>query len=170
MTSYPRPTTDLIRSLFQYMQWADELLIRAADAVPDDAYHLHRGISHGSIHGLLVHCMAAQTVWLRRWQGDGDARIECETDYPTRASLLARWPGVHRSLFEFLDAQTHQTLDRHVVARNTYGESFSLPLGATMLHLVDHATYHRGQLNSMLKLAGAQPTAPYLQRYLASLP
>ena len=39
---------------------------------------------------------------------------------------------------------------------------------ATMLHVVDHATYHRGQINSMLKQAGARPAAPYFQRYLAS--
>ena len=26
-----------------------------------------------------------------------------------------------------------------------------------MTHLVDHSTYHRGQLNSMIKLAGGKP-------------
>jgi uncharacterized damage-inducible protein DinB len=51
-------------------------------------------------------------------------------------------------------------------ARNTYGEWFSLPLGETMIHVVDHATYHRGQINAMIKMAGGMPAAPYYQRYL----
>ncbi len=54
-----------------------------------------------------------------------------------------------------------------VVARNTYGEQFSLPLGDTMIHVVDHATYHRGQINSMIRMAGGKPAAAYYQRYLA---
>ena len=41
--------------------------------VQDEAYYLDRGISHESIHGLLVHGMAAQDVWLRRWRGNGRA-------------------------------------------------------------------------------------------------
>jgi uncharacterized damage-inducible protein DinB len=167
MTSV-RPTVELIRGLFAYMTWADELMVRAAAAVGDEAYYLNRGVSHGSIHALLVHGMAAQDVWLRRWQGEGEARIEGAGQYPTRAALVDRWPLVHRSLFEFLGRQTGDSLDRRVVARNTYGEQFSLPLGATMLHVVDHATYHRGQINTMLKQAGGAPAAPYLQRYLSS--
>jgi uncharacterized damage-inducible protein DinB len=166
----PIPTKSLLHTLFQYMRWADDLMVQAVSTVPDDAYHFPRAISHGSIHSLLVHAMAAQDVWLRRWQGDGDARIETVAEYPTRATLLVRWPVVHRALFDFLDHQSDASLSRPVTAKNTYGERFTLPLGATMLHVVDHATYHRGQLNSMLKQAGAQPTAPYLQRYLATLP
>jgi uncharacterized damage-inducible protein DinB len=162
-----RPTKELLRGMFSYMKWADELLLSAAGAVADDAYYLARGISHGSIHGLLVHCMAAQTVWLKRWSGEPNAAIEKQADYPTRSSIVERWPNVHQSLFSFLDNQTDESLQRPVVARNTYGEQFSVPLGATMLHVVDHASYHRGQLNSMLKQAGVKPTAPYLQRYLS---
>ena len=165
-----RPTRGLIHGLFEYMKWGDELMVEAAAAarVPDGAYYLHRGMSHGSIHGLLVHGMGAQDVWLRRWRGEGEARIEGVEACPTRADLLGRWPDVHRALLDFLGGESDASLERIVVARNTYGERFSLPLGATMLHVVDHATYHRGQVNSMLKQAGAEPTAPYLQRYLAS--
>jgi uncharacterized damage-inducible protein DinB len=162
-----RPTRGLIHGLFEYMKWGDELMVEAAARVADDAYYLHRGMSHGSIHGLLVHGMAAQDVWLRRWRGEGEARIDGVAEYPTRAGLLGRWPDVHRALFEFLAGESDGSLERIVVARNTYGERFALPLGAMMLHVVDHATYHRGQINSMLKQAGVEPTAPYLQRFLA---
>jgi uncharacterized damage-inducible protein DinB len=162
-----RPTGDVIRAMFAYMRWADEAMLRAADSVPDEPYYQDRGVSHGSIHALLVHSMAAQEVWLRRWQGEGEARIGTVADCPTRAALRERWPRIHRSLLDFLDGQGEESLARSVRARNTYGEWFTLPLGATMLHVADHATYHRGQINTMIKQAGGEPAAAYLQRYLA---
>lgn len=161
------PSTELVRRLFGYMRWADEVMMGASRTVAEDEYYRPRGFSHGSIHGLLVHGMAAQDVWLRRWEGSGEAAIETAADYPTRADLVGRWPEVHAALFAFLDRQTDESLLAPVVARNTYGESFSLPLVETMIHVVDHASYHRGQINSMIRLAGGEPAAPYYQRYLA---
>ncbi len=114
-------TTELVRRLFDYMIWADEAMMGASQTVPDHEYHLPRGFSHGSIHGLLVHEMAAQDVWLRRWQGDGEAAIEDESFYPNRDVLTRRWAGVHSELFAFLDRQTDESLLMSVVARNTYG-------------------------------------------------
>jgi uncharacterized damage-inducible protein DinB len=160
-------TTGLLYRLFGYLQWADEAMLVASHSVADYEYHLSRGFSHGSIHGLLVHGMAAQDVWLRRWQGDGEAAIEGVDQCPTRSDLIRRWPEVHSKLFSFLDRQSDDSLHATVVGRNTYGELFSLPLGDTMLHVVDHATYHRGQINSMIIMAAGKPVAAYYQRYLA---
>ncbi len=158
---------ELVRRLFDYMKWADEMMLEASQTVSEAEYYRARGFSHGSIHGLLVHGMAAQAVWLRRWQGDGEAVIEAEAHYPTRRDLSERWPDVHSALFEFLGLQNDSSLQDTVAARNTYGEWFSLPLGETMIHVVDHAAYHRGQTNSMIKMAGGTPAAPFYQRYLA---
>ncbi len=160
-------TTGLVYRLFGYLRWADEATLAASQSVTDLEYHRSRGFSHGSIHGLLVHGMAAQEVWLRRWQGIGEAAIEGVGQCPTRNDLLRLWPEIHSELLVFLDRQTDDSLRATVVARNTYGEQFSLPLGDTMIHVVDHATYHRGQINSMIMMAGGKPVAAYYQRYLA---
>jgi uncharacterized damage-inducible protein DinB len=37
-----------------------------------------------------------------------------------------------------------------------------------MLHVADHATYHRGQLNSMIKLAGGTPSPVMLYPFAIS--
>ena len=49
------------------------------------------------------------------------------------------------------------------VTRNI-GEQLTLPLGAMMMHVADHGTYHRGQLNTMFKQAGVEPVyTPYFR-------
>ena len=43
--------------------------------------------------------------------------------------------------------------------RTTKGEPYSHPLSEMMLHLVNHGTYHRGQVTAMLRQLGAKPLA-----------
>lgn len=58
---------------------------------------------------------------------------------------------------DFLERQTADSLAADVAFNDLSGRPAAGPLGEQMLHVVDHATYHRGQLNSMIKLAGGTP-------------
>jgi uncharacterized damage-inducible protein DinB len=152
-----------VRELFDFMQWADRLMLEGTAALPDEECHKDREISLGSIHRLLVHLMAGESFWLSRWQGQPLAQIETHEDYPTRGALSARWPVVHGALDAFLARQTSQTLAAPFDFRDSAGNPHTTPLGQTMIHLVDHGTYHRGQLNAMIKQAGGKPvTASYI--------
>lgn len=159
------PAKDYFRDMFDYMRWADREMIASARSVPDEAYYGDQGISFGSIHKLMVHCMAAQWIWLSRWRGEAPTRLESHEQYPTRGELEQRWPLVHAAVVDFLGLQTSASLARAVEYRNTNGEHFSLPLSDLMLHVLDHATYHRGQVASMIKRAGGQPATISYQRY-----
>jgi uncharacterized damage-inducible protein DinB len=141
-------------------------MIVAARSVPDPGYYREQGMSLGSIHKLLVHAMAAQWLWLCRWRGESPDHIENSEDYPTRQVLEQRWPLVHGAMMDFFGQQSTRSLERNVEYRNSKGEVFSLPLHELMLHVVDHATYHRGQLNSMIKRAGGTPGAVSYQIYV----
>jgi uncharacterized damage-inducible protein DinB len=159
------PSKEFFHEMFDYMGWADRLMIEAARTVADDAYYKDQGISFGSVHKLMVHCMAAQWIWLSRWRGENPTRLESHEQYPTRDSLEQRWPLVHSALVDFLGLQSTNSLSRVIDYKNTKGEHLSLPLGDLMLYVVDHATYHRGQIASMIKRAGGQPAAISYHRF-----
>lgn len=154
----------LLTTMMNFMFWGDRRVLTAACATSEPEYYAERGFSAGSLHKLLVHTMAAQWLWLSRWKGHDLRRLEDTTDYPTRESLLTRWPQVHADFSEFILAQTAPTLAAPLTYRNTRGDQFTLPLGELILHCLDHGTYHRGQVNSLIKLAGGTPVAlNYLQ-------
>ena len=67
-------TKEHLRDMFEFVRWADGQMLTAARAVPEEGYYKDQGISIGSIHKLLVHCMAAQWVWLSRWRGESRRR------------------------------------------------------------------------------------------------
>jgi uncharacterized damage-inducible protein DinB len=154
-----------ILHLFQYLAWADRAMLAAAGAVPDEEYYKPRGFSAGSIHNLLVHQMVSPKIWLARWKGEAPTRLEDQTDHQTRVLLEQRWPLVHRAVIEFVARQTEQSLNAPMEVCRTDGERITLPLGAMMVHVADHGAYHRGQLNSMLKLAGAKTVYTPYYRY-----
>ena len=154
----------LLLRMMDFMFWGDRRVLTAASAISEREYYADRGFSAGSLHKLLVHAMAAQWVWLSRWKHLEVQRLEDASDYPTRESLVRRWPRVHQDFSEVLAAQTDVTLASAITYRNTRGEAFTLPLGELVLHCLDHGTYHRGQVNSLIKLAGGTPvTLNYFQ-------
>lgn len=157
--------TDLqtIRFLWRYMVHADAQIIAAAATVSGEGYSREQNISFGSIEKLLNHAMLAQRTWLQRLNGLDVMYID--EPAPSRKELPGRWAAVHQELLAFADAQTPESLRTVIRSRNRGGKLFELARWAVMLHVADHATYHRGQLNSMIKLAGGTPSPVMVYPY-----
>ena len=154
-----------IRHLFEYMIWCDRAMFEAGRTIPDTEYYKPRDISAGAIHNLFVHQMVAQQTWLKRWEGKVmTGRLENQAEHPTRELLADRWPAVHAALLEFLAGQSVESLNKPMTVTRNNGELLTLPLGAMMVHVADHGTYHRGQLNTMFRQAGVEPAyTPYFR-------
>jgi uncharacterized damage-inducible protein DinB len=148
---------DTLKLLWDYMIHADLQMLKAAGALSLEACNREQGISAGSVHKLLVHCMDAQGIWLERLKGAKNPPLAD----PARISsdeLLKRWPEQHSHLRAFAAEQTIESLNGVLRFRTRKNDPFELTRGACMLHVADHSTYHRGQLNSMIKLAGGTPS------------
>ena len=154
-----------IQYLWRYMVHADDQMIAAAGTVPQAGYFREFDISAGSIHKLLVHALGAQQIWLERLLGHDPRKFLDPNDLPQLSDVAARWPDLHNQLLEFAERQTPSSLAVILHGRNMKGTPFALPVGAVMLHVCDHATYHRGQLNSMIKMAGGTPSPVMLYTF-----
>lgn len=152
-----------IRFLLRYMVHADAQIMAAAETVSDEGYRREQNISAGSIEKLLNHAMLAQRTWLQRLNGLDVMYVDGPP--PVRKELPGRWAAVHQELLAFADAQTPESLRTVIRSRNRGGKRFELPKWMVMLHVADHATYHRGQLNSMIKLAGGTPSPVMLYTF-----
>lgn len=150
----------LLPDLTDFMIHGDNAMLAAVADMPVEDYMKPFPISHGSLHNLLVHAMGAQQIWLTRLQSGGannPTRLLDHTDFPTRESLQTRWPLVHAAFRSFVQSQSADTLAAPITCKNSLGIPTTLPLGQFLLHVTDHGTYHRGQMNTMLKLAGVKP-------------
>ncbi|MFN0109530.1 MAG: DinB family protein, partial [Blastocatellia bacterium] len=62
-----------IRQLLDYTEYANHLVLDAAEQLTEEQLRQDVKISMGSIFGTLVHMAAAEWIWLERWLGNSPA-------------------------------------------------------------------------------------------------
>lgn len=156
-----------LRLLYDYLRWADGRALEAAAKLTPEAYVKDLGSSHRSVRDTLVHIASSQWMWLSRWKGTSPKAMWAAAEFPTVDALRARWEPLAAEIASFVASQTEAALARDVNYVTTEGKPKTFPLGPLMLHCVNHASYHRGQVTTMLRQLGAQPVSTDLVLYLA---
>jgi len=116
------------------------------------------GSSYPSVRDTLTHIMFAEWLWLERWSGRYPSGFPPE-DFLDLASVRARWRKIENDLLKFVRALSAPDLERVIHYRNTKGNPFSDPVWQMLQHVVNHGTYHRGQITTLLRQLGATPVA-----------
>ena len=146
-----------VRELFDYNAWANRRMFGALAALPEEQYQRDVKCSFGSIHGTLAHIVGAEQLWLARWRGRQPGSLLKGSDVGSLAELRTIWEGVEADRAEFLDDLTDAMLPSRIVVRPTGGGEFVHTLQQTLQHAVDHSSYHRGQLVTLLRQLGVKP-------------
>lgn len=153
-----------IKELVSYHFWANDRIMRAVDEVSPADYTRDLGSSFPSIQATLAHLMFAEAVWLSRWTGEQIAPPKPE-DLPTQAAARERWRSLEERFRSYVDGLSQADLDRVVIMRNSAGKELRHPLWEMLAHVVNHGTYHRGQVTTMLRQVGAEAPATDLIHY-----
>jgi uncharacterized damage-inducible protein DinB len=151
-----------LKFLWQYMVYADQQILTATNTVGDEAYGKPLPMSMGSLHKQVVHAILAQETWLQRLNGQ-DAPYPTGVEFP-RVEVAERWNAVHERLTAFANEQTDESLKKEIRATTRIGKIMT-PVWVVMAHVADHATYHRGHINTMVKQLGGTPSPVMLYTY-----
>ncbi|HEX8163270.1 MAG TPA: DinB family protein [Pyrinomonadaceae bacterium] len=157
------------RELFEYDEWANGLVLDAAARLSDGEFTRGLGNSFPSVRDTLVHLLHAEWVWLRRWRGESPRVVLDPAEFPDVASVGARLAAVARERAGLVAGLSDDDLGRVVAYTNAKGEEWRYPLGRMMQHVVNHSTYHRGQIVTMLRQLGAGAPSTDLLYYDDSL-
>jgi uncharacterized damage-inducible protein DinB len=159
--------SDLL-DLYAFNEWANEQFMRAVGALGQDVVRRDLGGSHRSIRDALAHIVATEWVWLERWDGNSPTVapdwVE-GADVPVLREALAE---VERGRAEYFDQLEDEKLRQPLSFTLMSGERRSLPLVDLILHVVDHSTYHRGQLATMMRQCGVAPPSTAFIEYRRS--
>ena len=164
----PMDTTTL-RTLYGYLRWADDRALGAVEKLAPEQFTKGLGSSFGSVRDTLVHLVSAEWIWLSRWNGTSPAAMWNAAEFPDAASVRSRWAEVQGDLASFVERQTPATLEAPCDYRNLKGQPMAFPLWQLMMHMPNHATYHRGQVTTLLRQLGAQPVATDFVLYCGEL-
>lgn len=148
-----------IRALYEYNRWANGRILDAAAKLNHEDFTRDLRSSHRSVRETLLHMMLGEWIWLMRWKGVSPKAMLKPADFPTLDLIRARWVELEREQAEFVANVTDESLQQVIRYVNTRGESFAYPLWQMMQHIVNHSTYHRGQVVTMLRQLGKEPPA-----------
>jgi uncharacterized damage-inducible protein DinB len=146
-----------LRELFAYNAWANRQLFDAADALPGDLYQRDLKSSHGGIHGTLAHIVWAEHLWLNRWLKQPNPAVAQGKDLHSAAEVRARWEAIEAERGAFLAQLAEAQLAETRTVQPSTGGEYLHTFSQMFHHTVDHSSYHRGQVVTMLRQLGVVP-------------
>ncbi|HYK81736.1 MAG TPA: DinB family protein [Gemmatimonadales bacterium] len=146
-----------VRELFAYNAWANRLMFAALRPLPVEQYVRDLKSSHGGVHGTLCHIVWAEQLWLTRWLGRPAPPVPQGKDLATLAAAEARWEQVEAERAAWLADLTERRLDDTWAVRPSSGGEFVHTLRQMVRHAIDHSSYHRGQIVTLLRQLGVTP-------------
>ena len=143
--------------LIDYNYWANARILNAAGPLTLEQYTAPAGLSHGSIRGMLVHTLSAESIWLARWQGVSPTAMLAEGDFPDLAALKARWAAEERAMRAYIAGLSDADLQQTVHYKDRKGNPFQNPLWQLAAHLVNHGTQSRSEVAVALTSFNCSP-------------
>jgi uncharacterized damage-inducible protein DinB len=146
-----------IRLLYAYNRWANARTLAAVTGLTAEQLTRDLRTSHRSVFGTLAHILWSEWRWLGRWLAPapvlGPDPLVCED----LAGLQACWRELERVQQDFVDRVTDTGLIGPITYENPPGTPWTYPLEQMLQHVVNHSTYHRGQVTTLVRQLGAVP-------------
>jgi len=142
------------QELFDYNDWANGRIIDRVVPLAPEQLKRELGNSFGSLHDTLAHMAGAEWIWLERWLGRSPAKLPCGSDFVGVNSIVEKLGKVRSDRRYWLGSVSADALSENVSYSNLRGQTCTYPLWQQLTHVVNHSTYHRGQVITLLRQLG----------------
>lgn len=150
----------IIHRLTAYNVWANQRITGLLREQPDAVLQQEIASSFPSIRKTAFHIWDAEHLWLKRLHGERQPVWPSKNFAGTMEEAYEAWASASRALMEYAQSLSEEQLLEEFDYQNTKGEAFRQPRYEALLHVVNHSTYHRGQLITMLREAGVNEGLP----------
>ena len=148
---------DDMHAIFAFNAWANARTLEAAGKLTPEQYIAEPTPGWTSVRATLVHVADATLIWAKRLRGVKVAARAAEADFPTLEDATRLFHKGQTSFVLLLPTFTPRQLASIWRYRNLEGKEYAAPLWSVLRHVVNHASYHRGQVASKLARFGVEP-------------
>lgn len=148
---------ELLQQYARYNVWANKQLIDVLQKLDNEQLDAEIKSSFPSIRKTVYHLWSAEDIWLQRLLL-AEQPVWAESVFDgSFDEAAAKWQDTSAGLLAFVEKQYNDDAFRHVLQYyNLKKVSFKLPVYTVLMQVFNHATYHRGQLVTMLRQAGVK--------------
>jgi uncharacterized damage-inducible protein DinB len=149
-------TYDDLQLLVDYHYWARDRMLVAVERLAPEQFTRDLGNSFRSVRDTLVHMCAAEWVWCMRWEGGSTATPPDTSHLTDPPAIRVAWSEQEQRLRAALRRLGEDGGGR-IVQYERNGVTYAEPFWQMLQHVVNHGSYHRGQVTTLLRQLGAAP-------------
>ena len=148
-------------ALLDYHYWARDRMLDAVEVLAPEQYTRDLGNSFTSVRDTVVHLYFAEWAWYSRWTGNSPTTSLSSGHFPDVASIRLVWKSQEEKIRLFVGILgASDELGRLFEYRLMNGDEAKSVFWHMLQHVVNHASYHRGQVTTMLRQLGAPAPKP----------
>jgi uncharacterized damage-inducible protein DinB len=147
-------TKDYFKEAAEYNVWANTIVCSWLEQISDEQWSKAISSSFNSIQETVLHVISAEKAWLERFKKNPNI-VWLQNDFKgSKEDHIKLWKETSAELKAFIEAFDEKEFDTNLDFKRLNGDAYSMPYYQLFAHVVNHATYHRGQLVTMLRQAG----------------
>ena len=147
-------TKEYVIELARYNNWTDYMVMGWLSRLNDEQWEQQMVSSFTSIQATVLHVVSAKQIWLDFWTKKPNPVYISATFKGNKEELIEIWKMASCELEKFVHEYPESEYQGLVAVTYPNGKKAEMAFWKTFLHFVNHATYHRGQLVTMLRQVG----------------
>jgi len=146
-----------LRTLLDYHYWARDVILDAVTPLTLEQFTRQVDSSFKSVRDTVAHIYAADLVWYTRWMGESPGALVAYDSFADVDSIRGAWIALEKKVRAFVDGLGEAGVSRVFEYKLLSGASGATPFSEMLTHVVNHGSYHRGQVTTLLRQLGAAP-------------
>jgi uncharacterized damage-inducible protein DinB len=153
-----------LRDLARYHVWANERLLQATDALEPDALDREMASSFSTLRKTWYHIWDAEYVWMKRLQGLSFMPLPSQSLEAESGSFSLPLLSCSTELSQWVVSRADAWFAQRCAYPGPQGLNYFHPNGVIVQHVLNHSSYHRGQVVTFLRHHGAEsvPSTDYI--------
>ncbi len=133
----------------RYNQWANNKIVNLLTSQASEFIDSEITSSFPTIKKTILHIADAELIWHSRLAGTPFPELPSKT-----GASIESIKDSNKVLIDFISSKDDAYFAQSTSYKNLKGEPFASVNNAIFMHVFNHATFHRGQVVSMLRNAG----------------
>lgn len=153
-----------------YNLWANSKFVEILKNIPDELFEKEVPSSFPTLKKTVCHIWDAESIWLSRINGVSPSVWPSQTFNGTKEQCLDGFLDNSKKLADFFAAKDNTFCEQTIAFKTMHGDDASETVEGIIFHVVNHGSFHRGQLVTMMRTLGVPqiPTTDLI-RYLRQI-
>ncbi|MCB0640741.1 MAG: DinB family protein [Phaeodactylibacter sp.] len=155
---------EIYGDFLKYNLWANTLIAERAMLLTDLQFEQPIRSSFPSVRATLLHIWDAEVIWHKRLQGESLNTFPSRHFVGGRQAVIKGLTDHSRQFMDFIHQQAPAWFGSTIHYDTTSGKAFYQPAWQILHHCMNHSTYHRGQVITLLRQLGMEtvPQTDYI--------